>query len=166
MSYGQHIVRKESRDDEAKFAYGLSKKLGSQAEATEYLVSMYRCGRTAAWRLIKRGERLAAGAAEGHEGRMTSRREFFGLLAAAPLVVPAMAKELAATSPGAALTIGKDIPIWVEGRALMGCRIIEGPLISGNEINLFLRKHWRFASPPDPPNRLYGSQINAEGEAV
>jgi hypothetical protein len=67
MSYGQHIVRKESRDDEALFAYGLSLKLGSQAEATEYLVSIYRCGRTAAWRLIKRGEALAAGSVK--EGR-------------------------------------------------------------------------------------------------
>lgn len=60
MSHGPHIVKKQCRDDEATFAYALSLKLGSQAEATEYLVSIYRCGRTAAWRLIKRGEALAA----------------------------------------------------------------------------------------------------------
>ena len=63
MSRHQHIAPKAARDDLALFAYGLSKKLGSQAETKKFLVAMHKCGLSTARNLIKRGESLAAAAA-------------------------------------------------------------------------------------------------------
>lgn len=70
MTRHQHISRTAARDDLALFAYGLSKKLKSKTETIKFLIAMHKCCETTAWRLIKRGECLAAAAAmkEGVQG--------------------------------------------------------------------------------------------------
>lgn len=96
---------------------------------------------------------------------MTSRREFFGLLAAVPLVALAIAKEMVATpshqiSSSFAVAEGE----WVEIRQIRLEDFRRG-IRSVNEIRQME------GLPPigcvtDVPNRLYGAQINADGEAV
>lgn len=110
---------------------------------------------------------------------MTSRREFFGLLAAAPLVAPAVVKELSvAMTPNAARAIAGFGPIGSSGFVFD-----EMHTYSGNDAGfeqfremLFeagvprsndkLRALMRSIPPWDAPNRLYGAYLNADGEAV
>lgn len=95
---------------------------------------------------------------------MTSRRGFFGLLAAAPLVAPVIAQEIVKSFP---VSKGIGRGGWVEIRTASGVgaeSFIRG-IRTLNEVREME------GLPPLPfvlsvPNRLYGAQINADGEAV
>lgn len=113
------------------------------------------------------------------EVSMTTRRQFFGLLAAAPIAVPAVAEAAlnAATSGPRARTFtsewaggtytlyGETVPLKVFPRfnntvnfRSEPCRLYEfHPFEAGNNGDY---------STAYIPNRLYGTQINEEGEAI
>jgi hypothetical protein len=138
---------------------------------------------------------------------MTSRREFFGLLAAAPLVAPAVAKELASTAmtPNAIRSMAGFTPILpdyfgssegetiyyrpmssgfpVVRNAKPGRYHFEKPthldmedgrqiyaigdcVISQLEPDVLTDDPGYYFKPLVAPNRLYGAQINADGDAV
>lgn len=105
---------------------------------------------------------------------MTSRRSFLGLLAAAPLAAPLIAK--AAAEPnlisGMAVARGETINITVPIS-----------LAKGGYIRLPPHGQWRFKDwsrvshtldfdtgeisvSYEPPNRLHGVAVNADGDAI
>ncbi len=106
---------------------------------------------------------------------MTSRRRFFGLLAAAPLVAPALVKEMATQSTLPAspyfdptwLSTGLDhgyipLPRYGQPDAVYSgkgwrwtCRTDDEGLQS-----------WEYVQTEETPNRLYGAQINSDGDAT
>lgn len=107
---------------------------------------------------------------------MTSRREFFGLLAAAPIAVPVIAKDMACAAAASKYAMGSAFVDEIH--YFKGFRL--GP---GNVVPIESRQYsveeWttqaglRVQSVGDVqlplstiPNRLYGAQINADGEAV
>lgn len=109
---------------------------------------------------------------------MTSRREFFGLLAAAPLVAPAVVKELTQTKHGT-LTLqferlrGTAEEFGFRDWSADLNRMALSPRWPDNQMNYRLAdgtKIWAIGDyklPPDAiPNRLYGAHINADGDAV
>lgn len=116
---------------------------------------------------------------------MTSRRQFFGFLAAAPLVAPAVAKEMigpkyasgfigefafsdwTTLQPMRPLSDGSFVMSMEESEAFM--KAINVPSVSFGPIKIpmhepqqqrIARYGWAI------PNRLYGAQINADGDAV
>jgi hypothetical protein len=115
---------------------------------------------------------------------MTSRRDFIGLLAAAPFVAPVVAKEMAeaAMTPNAVRSVAGFSPIFVGEGAMIGSRIIEGPFISSSErysSELIAwpnrNREWRWVYVDndhdydfgdDTPNRLHGVTINSDGDAI
>jgi hypothetical protein len=133
---------------------------------------------------------------------MTSRREFFGLLAAAPLVAPVVVKEMGATinsvraasgfEPIRHLKIADGEVIWhrpwqrvsptirnakpgqyhfdvpthldmEDGRQIFA---IGDCIIQPLEPDVLTDEPGYCFKPNVSPNRLYGTQINADGEAV
>jgi hypothetical protein len=98
---------------------------------------------------------------------MTNRRGFLGLLAAAPLVAPVIAKEMAASQYASGSTFEPlylDFMKFAPGERLysFGIEPVRDGLISPNEMRQMLDL------PPigDIPNRLYGARINSDGDAV
>jgi hypothetical protein len=103
----------------------------------------------------------------------TTRRKFFGLLAAAPVVVPTIAKEMAAeiSAPRAAWRqIHSGESLWIDGARDLRPRY-------GNVINMSMAESEAFMEALNVPsvsfkellivpNRLFGAQINADGDAV
>lgn len=101
---------------------------------------------------------------------MTSRREFFGLLAAAPIAVPAIAKamtEAANTSSLNYIGLAKGERIWMQpARGILRPNEIRRRL-GLVEISRPDGKPIRITTEETAiPNRLYGAQINADGDAV
>lgn len=107
---------------------------------------------------------------------MTSRREFFGLLAAAPIAVPVIAKEMASAVSGPkyakGLSFVDELHYWrplrlnprdcvpLDGRQYS---VAEWTTQDGSKILTIGDVKLPLSTIP---NRLYGAQINADGEAV
>ena len=98
----------------------------------------------------------------------TTRRKFFGLLAAAPIAAPMIAQDLAKQNywSGRRLTSILDFDTGHIFQMADGERINWFPSRMGT-IKRLDGKPIRFAEDdPGIPNRLYGTQINADGDAV
>jgi hypothetical protein len=115
---------------------------------------------------------------------MTSRREFFGLLAAAPVAIPAIAKELAAPKSllmHFEMSAGELLPSrdLTRGRYGKLLRVSDDPPTIS--INSTRRRNpyaggddsydaeclaWNDRHRIRAPNRLFGAYINEDGDAV
>ncbi len=97
---------------------------------------------------------------------MTSRREFFGLLAAAPLVAPAVVKEMAA--PGSISSGGLFPDYTAAFRAYQAkfrtFRFKDWTPVGDYQVIGHVRLPYERTI--GIPNRIYGAQINADGEAI
>lgn len=107
---------------------------------------------------------------------MTSRREFFGVLAAAPIAVPVIAKEMAENF-AAPRVMTLNLSSGISGEAFLASRAewveINSNAWRGEDIKRGIRSVDEVRTleglPPieiSIPNRLYGVEINARGEAV
>ncbi len=105
----------------------------------------------------------------------SSRREFFTLLAAAPLVAPAVVREMA--KPNLSYLSGKTVTSILDFDTGHIFQLADGERIHWparmGTIKRFEGLPMRFAESIDAhkstdeiPNRLYGAQINADGDAV
>lgn len=102
---------------------------------------------------------------------MTSRRDFLGVLAAAPFVAPAFVQPRYASggtfrlSGMAAGIVGEDchggfVLSPSQSRAFLAA--MDQPMTKLGTLNILMRS----PSPWDAPNRLYGAYINDDGDAV
>jgi hypothetical protein len=94
---------------------------------------------------------------------MTSRREFFRLLAAAPLVAPIIARAATEASQTFTASFGmvSGESAWIHPHIRYSAMMRR--LLSVDEIR---RLEGLPPLPAATPNRLYGAQINADGDAV
>lgn len=100
---------------------------------------------------------------------MTSRRQFLGLLAAAPVVGPEMVKAAVQEAPHVSkfrefVLRGDHGPTGIPGHYAAYVRYAEPE----NYISKFTNFDISVDPPVDwlPPNRLHGSYINADGDAT
>ena len=104
---------------------------------------------------------------------ISTRRKFLGLLAATPVVAPMVAQAVAAQpryfSAGISGRAGEFLVGEVCGESLLTpaqMSTFDAVLSAPAAPNEALRQLMRSAPPWSIPNRLYGTRINDDGDAV
>lgn len=108
---------------------------------------------------------------------MTSRRDFLGIVAAAPFVAPVIAEAVAAPRYATGgLAEGVSLDTWVgriaeknlgeftltREQSIAFRAALDAPMVRSGPLAVLMRS----LSPWEAPNRLHGAYINDDGDAV